>query len=148
EIVAFRLAVKVAIDDARHKQPFAFGPLFQLVVNGPDMLGDEGAILLSRTTPLLELPLPFEEGRFVHIGEDFVERDLFDDARTVERRRRNWHIRAHVGADARIRAFSSARRTDARRAPSSPLAQFRLFGERDLFRLARLLLFVLSRVAV
>jgi hypothetical protein len=61
------------------------------------MICDEGAVFFSGHFALLELPLTFEQSGFVGERENIVERNIFDDARAVERSARNANIRAYVG---------------------------------------------------
>ena len=113
---------------------FALRAPFQLVVDGPDFFGDEGAVLLITSLPLLELPLPLEERSLVDEGEHLFERDVFDYARAVEGRARDGRVRVHVRAR-RVRSVADDGARGAR-AGGAAHAELRVFAD-EFFRLVR-----------
>src|SRR5207253_3031704 len=85
EIVSRRLTMKISVDGARNKQSFALTALFQLLINRPYMLGNERLVLFIRLSSLLELPLTFEEGGFVDVGKDVLQRNVVNGSRAEKR---------------------------------------------------------------
>src|SRR5207237_2546847 len=75
---------------------FTLRALFQLFINGAHSFGHKLSVLLSSSLPLLELPLSFEQRSLVYKRENLIERNLFDNARAVERRSRDFYILAHI----------------------------------------------------
>src|SRR5205085_8738796 len=134
QVVALGLAREVAVSYARREESFALRAPFQLVVDGPDFFGDEGAVLLITSLPLLELPLPLEERSLVDEGEHLFERDVFDYARAVEGRARDGHVRVHVRAR-RVRSVADDGARGAR-AGGAAHAELRVFAD-EFFRLVR-----------
>src|SRR5689334_7434499 len=93
EIVSFRLAAKVIIDDLWHQQLLTLRALFEFFINWTHLVLDQGLVLLDGHPSLLELPLTFEQCGLVYERKHIVRLNVFDDARTVKRRCRNRDIR-------------------------------------------------------
>ena len=74
----------------------ALRAFFQNVVSRADMLRYQLAIFFSALFSLFELPLPFEQRRFVYESEDIVERNVLDDARAVKRGAWNRRVLIYV----------------------------------------------------
>src|SRR5438105_4074750 len=128
QIITGRLTWEVTIDDLRCEQTLALSTLFQFIENWSHLLRDERAILLRRASPLLELPLTFEQRRFVDESEDFSERNASDDARAVERRVRDGHVGAYIGA-ARVRRVARGVEHTARAREATAHAVLGLFAD-------------------
>src|SRR5262245_29398702 len=59
------------------------------------MFGNKGLILFGRFSPLLELPLTFEQRGLIDVGENVFQRNVIYYARTKKRRFRNWNMSRH-----------------------------------------------------
>src|SRR6266545_7414651 len=90
--------MEIPIDDARHQQPVALASVLQFFKNWTHMLSDESLILCGGGSPLLELPLTFEQRSLIDVSENVLERNVMDHARAKERRRWNRHLAANIGA--------------------------------------------------
>jgi hypothetical protein len=90
--------MKVTVDNPRNEQFLPLAASLQLVKDRAHPLGDKRLILFSRGSSLLELPLAFEQGRFVDVSEDVLKWNVEGCSRTQERRLRNFDIGRDIGA--------------------------------------------------
>src|SRR5260370_3020015 len=96
EIVALGLAGEITVDHFRGEQVFPFTTFFQLVVDGPHFIAYKCLIILHRFSTLFELPLPLEQSGFVNEGEDIVQWEVVNNARSVKRERGDSRIFSHM----------------------------------------------------
>src|SRR5689334_5112840 len=97
QIVSFGLTLVITVDDSWHEQLFALGAVFDLFIDWSNFLAHQCLILVERHPALLELPLTFEKRGLIYEREHIVERNVIDDARAEEWRRRNRYVAAHCG---------------------------------------------------
>src|SRR5687768_516505 len=97
QIVACRLTSEIPINRSRNEQLLAFRSVLYFYVNRPHLVAHERLVLIRRHLALLELPLTFKQRIFIDVCKHVVERDVFNDTRSVERRRWNRNFGIHGG---------------------------------------------------